>query len=200
MKKKSKTKKTAKKKSQAKGSRSAPSLHLNSQIWPLEKDILFRPDRYKYVRKLVVPEGCVFCLPAKGEPSFENLCVYKTKHSMVVVNKFPYNSGHVLVLPQRHCGDLLDLPEAEYVDLQHLVRTTVKALKEVYKPAGFNIGLNHGAVAGAGIPEHLHYHIIPRWAGDLNFFPLIAETKVVVESLEQSFERLLRYFNESAAV
>ena len=115
---------------------------------------------------------------------------------MVVLNKYPYNSGHVLVLPLRHCGDMLALSDAEYMDLQNTIRLTVKGLKEIYEPGGFNIGLNHGAVAGAGIPEHLHYHIIPRWAGDLNFFPLIAETKVLVESLEQTYEKILGYFKK----
>ena len=82
----------------------------------------------------------------------------------------------------------------EFTDLHELLKEAVKALRQVYEPAGMNVGLNQGAVAGAGIPEHLHYHVIPRWAGDLNFFPLIAETKTVIESLEMSFERLLTYF------
>lgn len=159
-------------------------------IWPLERDVLFRPDRLKYVRKLIKPEGCVFCNAAKKEISFETLCVFKTRYSMVVLNKFPYNSGHLLVLPLRHCGSLLKLSEEEFVDLQNLVRESMRVLTEVYEPGGINVGLNHGAVAGAGIPEHLHYHLIPRWSGDLNFFPLIAETKVLVESLEQTFEKL----------
>ena len=113
---------------------------------------------------------------------------------MVVLNKFPYNSGHLLVLPQRHCGDLLSLSDEEFFDLQKTVRLSMGALQEVYAPGGINLGLNHGAVAGAGIPEHIHYHLIPRWAGDLNFFPLIAETKVVVESLEQTYEKLWGIF------
>lgn len=115
---------------------------------------------------------------------------------MVILNKFPYNTGHVLVLPLRHCGDLLSLSDIEYVDLQETVRKTMKALTEIYEPGGINLGLNHGAVAGAGIPEHLHYHIIPRWSGDLNFFPLIAETKVLVESLDQTYDKLMGYFKK----
>ena len=169
-------------------------LQIGRDIWPLERDVLFRPDRMKYVRKLVKPEGCVFCRAAKEEISFETLCVHKTKHSMVVLNKFPYNSGHVLVLPRQHCGDLLKLKNEEFLDLNETVRKTMAALQETYEPGGINMGLNHGAVAGAGIPEHLHYHLIPRWSGDLNFFPLIAETKVLVESLEQTYDRLSSYF------
>jgi ATP adenylyltransferase len=169
-------------------------IKIDAEIWPLERDVLFRPDRMKYVRKLIKPEGCVFCNAAKKEASFDTLCVYKTKHSMVVLNKFPYNSGHVLVLPRRHCGDMLKLTDAEYTDLQETIRKTMKAINKIYEPGGVNLGLNHGAVAGAGIPEHIHYHMIPRWSGDLNFFPLIAETKVLVESLEQTYEKFLEYF------
>ncbi|WP_415062822.1 HIT family protein [Bdellovibrio sp.] len=182
---KKKAKKTLPKKASVK-----TQIQIGKEVWPLERDVLFRPDRMKYVRKLIKPEGCVFCKAAKAEVSFETLCVYKSKHSMVVLNKFPYNSGHVLVLPLRHCGDLLKLSEEEFRDLQDTIRLTMKALNEAYEPGGMNVGLNHGAVAGAGIPEHLHYHMIPRWAGDLNFFPLIAETKVLVESLEQTYEKL----------
>jgi ATP adenylyltransferase len=146
------------------------------------------------VRKLIKPDGCVFCTAAKNTPSVETLCVYKSKYSMVVANKFPYNSGHVLVLPQRHCDDMLKLGEEEFADLNNTLRLTVRALNEVYEPGGMNMGVNMGASGGAGIPEHLHYHLVPRWAGDLNFFPLIAQTKVLVESLEQTFDRLSSYF------
>jgi ATP adenylyltransferase len=187
-----KTKVAAKKKTKTKGAKknSSAEFKIGKDIWPLERDVLFRPDRMKYVRKLIKSEGCVFCRAAKEEASLETLCVYKTDHSMVVLNKFPYNSGHVLVLPLKHCGDLLKLTEVEFNDLQHTIRKVMKALMETYEPGGINVGLNHGAVAGAGIPEHLHYHLIPRWAGDVNFFPLIAETKVLVESLEQTYEKL----------
>jgi ATP adenylyltransferase len=181
--KKNKAKKTA-----------GPSLQLGKDIWPLERDVFFRPDRFKYVRKLLKPEGCVFCRAAENPLVFDTLCVYQTKASMVVLNKFPYNSGHLLVLPRRHCGDLLALSQEEYADLGDVVRKTVQAMKDLYNPAGFNLGLNLGAVSGAGIPDHLHYHLVPRWAGDLNFFPLIAETKVVIEPLQVTFDRLLEYF------
>jgi ATP adenylyltransferase len=172
-------------------------IQLGSEIWPLEKDILYRPDRFKYVRKLVKTEGCVFCSASVKNGSLESLCVTKTKFSMIVVNKYPYNSGHILILPLRHCGSLLDLASDEYYDLQNMLRHGVKAVQELYNPGGFNLGMNHGSVAGAGIPEHLHYHLVPRWSGDLNFFPLIAETKVVIEPLEVTFDRFLRYFKSN---
>lgn len=182
-------KKTAKKK--------APDafVGLNRHIWPLERDVLFRPDRLKYVRKLVKPEGCVFCAASKKTPAFETLCVFQDEHSMIVMNKFPYNSGHLLVLPRRHCGDLLQLSADEYAAVTDTIRLGMRALNELYQPGGINVGLNHGAVAGAGIPDHLHFHLIPRWSGDLNFFPLIADTKVLVESLEQTWDRLSAWFS-----
>ncbi|WP_253696891.1 HIT family protein [Bdellovibrio sp. HCB117] len=191
MAKKAKKKASAKPKVGKKTAKAATGkMQIGKDVWPLERDVLFRPDRMKYVRKLIKPEGCVFCKAAKDDPSFDTLCVYQTEHSMVVLNKFPYNSGHLLVLPRRHCGDLLQLSEEEFRDLQDTIRLAMKALNDAYEPGGINLGLNHGAVAGAGIPEHLHYHLIPRWAGDLNFFPLIAETKVLVESLEQTYDKL----------
>ncbi len=183
-----------KKKSKAlKKSKASTFLALGKEIWPLERDVLFRPDRLKYVRKLIHEEGCVFCTASK-EISFESLCVYKSKHSMVVANKYPYNSGHVLILPLKHKGEIFNLSEEEFTDLHLTLRLAMRAVTETYQPGGINVGLNHGLIAGAGIPEHLHYHVIPRWAGDLNFFPLIAETKVVIENLEQTFERLQNFF------
>ena len=169
-------------------------LQVAGERWPMERNVLFRPERLQYVRKLVPEVGCVFCRCAETEPKFETLCVYQSKHSMVVLNKFPYNSGHILVVPKRHVGQIFDLQDEEYFDLMNLVRLAARVVEGAYQPAGFNLGMNHGKVSGAGIPEHLHYHIVPRWAGDLNFFPLIAETKVVIENLESSFDRLRMSF------
>ena len=168
-------------------------------IWPQERDVMARPERWRYVRKLIRPSSCVFCSALKMGVSFESLVVYETEISVVVLNKFPYNSGHTLVLPKKHCGELFQLSEAEYLDLSVLLRKTAKAIEAVYECQGLNIGLNHGKVAGAGIPDHLHWHIIPRWPGDTNFFPLIAETKVVPESLEQTYEKLRDYFDKESA-
>ena len=168
-------------------------IQLGEDRWPLERDVLFRPDRLKYVRKLIKDDGCVFCIAAEAKPDLETLCVYQSKFSMMVLNKFPYNPGHILILPKRHIGSFEDMKDEEYLDLQKTVRLAAKAVTEIYNPGGFNLGLNHGAVAGAGIPDHLHYHIVPRWSGDLNFFPLIAETKTVVENIETTYERYKSY-------
>lgn len=194
-----KKKSGGKKKSSSKTSRSLGannSINLAGERWPVERDVLFRPDRLKYVRKLIHDEGCVFCKAAQQDPEFETLCVMKTQHSMIVINKFPYNSGHLLVLPLKHLADFHELSAEEYGDLMELIRTAAQGLKEIYQPGGLNLGLNQGAVAGAGIPGHLHYHLVPRWSGDLNFFPLIADTKVVIESLETTYDRLRTYFKK----
>jgi ATP adenylyltransferase len=158
------------------------------------RNVLFRPDRMTYVRKLVPTKGCVFCSAAEAQMSLETLCIHKTKSSMILLNKFPYNPGHLLVLPRAHCGNLLKLSDSEYQDLHQTLRVALVAIEKIYLPAGVNLGMNHGEASGAGIPDHIHYHLVPRWVGDLNFFPLIAETKVVVETLEQTYTRFVEYF------
>lgn len=163
-------------------------------IWPDERQVRFSPERLRYVRKLIQPKGCVFCLAVEAGVSFASLLLYQGEHSIVVLNKYPYNNGHLLVLPRRHCGDFLELRDVEHQEMNICIQRAIYALQEVYRPSGFNLGANLGAVAGAGIPEHLHYHVLPRWSGDTNFFPILAQTKVVVETLEQTYERLLPYF------
>ncbi len=163
-------------------------------IWPNKRNVFFRPERMKYVRKLVKSDVCVFCSSAKQKASLETLCIYKSKYTQIVLNKYPYNNGHLLVLPLEHVGQILDLSPERFEDLHKTLRLAVQAIQCVYQPNGFNIGMNHGSTGGAGIPDHLHYHIVPRWNGDLNFFPLIAETKVVIESLEQSYDKFSAYF------
>jgi ATP adenylyltransferase len=174
------------------------SVRLDEQVWPVERDIFFRPARMKYVRKLIKPQGCVFCTSAEKPMTQKTLCVYKSKYSQVVVNKYPYNSGHVLVLPLRHIGDIMQLSIEEYSDLHLTLKLAIKVIQSVYQPHGLNLGMNHGVTGGAGIPDHLHYHIVPRWNGDLNFFPLIAETKLVIETAESTFKKLNKEFIRSS--
>lgn len=158
-----------------------------------------RPDRLQYVRKLTRPKTCVFCEAQKVGPSLESLCLYKANGVMVLVNKFPYNTAHLLVIPESHEGDMLSLSEETYIEVQKIIRKSVGVLKKIYNPDGFNMGLNHGAVAGAGIPDHIHWHIVPRWNGDTNFFPVIAETKCLPETPQQSYERLKDAFKNLGA-
>lgn len=165
---------------------------------PLFRPIFLRPERHQYVRhqdhKNRTESDCVFCSAAKGPANVETLKVWQTSHAIVVLNKFPYNTGHLLILPQRHVGEMEDLSDIEASELMIVLRTSVRILKEVYKCQGLNVGMNLGAVAGAGIPGHLHIHVVPRWAGDTNFFPLLAQTKVMIERLEDTFTRLLPLF------
>ena len=189
----------ATKPSSSKTEKSVPLFKLDQQVWPLERDILFRPARLKYVRKILKTAGCVFCDSAKNETSVETLCVYKTKYSQIILNKFPYNTGHILILPLNHIGQIFDLSEEAFADLHKTLKLAMEAIQAIYTPDGFNTGMNHGATAGAGIPDHLHYHIVPRWNGDLNFFPLIAETKLVIETVEESYKHFETYFKNLAA-
>jgi ATP adenylyltransferase len=163
-------------------------------IWPQERDLFIRPDRLKYVRRIVKPRGCVFCSALKEKSRGKAGLLYKSKNAMVVLNKYPYNNGHLLLLPSRHVGNIEDLTPHEWSEIHVLLKQAIAVLKEAYGCPGLNVGLNLGAAAGAGIPEHLHYHIIPRWVGDTNFFPLIAETKVVVETLKSTFKKLEKQF------
>jgi ATP adenylyltransferase len=167
--------------------------------WPGERQVMFRPARLKYVRKIDRPAGCVFCAAVEMGPNPDSLLLYRGAHAIVILNKFPYNNGHILVLPRRHCGDFLELTKEEHAEIAVCMTTSIAAIKDAYNCAGFNCGLNLGAASGAGIPEHLHYHIVPRWVGDTNFFPLLADTKVVVETLDQTYERLAPYFQELQA-
>lgn len=169
---------------------------VREEIWPNERNIFERPQRLEYVRKLVKPKGCVFCAAAKSKSFREHLVLYNGRRMMVVLNKYPYNNGHLLILPKAHKSDFLKLTDGELTSLNLLAKQGIKILNKVYQPQGYNLGMNLGEVSGAGIPGHLHYHIIPRWGGDTNFFPLIAQTKLVIEPVEDSYDRLRPHFKK----
>lgn len=138
-------------------------------------------------------EGCVFCAVPEREPE---RVLARGSLAYAVLNKFPYNPGHVLIVPYRHTGDVEDLTEDENVELQRLLQRSVRALREASAPHGFNVGMNLGAVAGAGIPDHLHWHVIPRWSGDTNFMPAIGQTRVLPELLADTRAKLIEHFEE----
>lgn len=165
-------------------------------IWPQERDCMMRPDRLKYVRKLIKTDGCVFCEAQKKGVVFDSLILFRTSKVMIMMNKYPYNPGHLMVLPTRHCGDILQLTAEENKNLYMAKIAAMKVLQQKSNCQGINVGLNHGAAAGAGIPDHLHWHIVPRWYGDTNFFPLIAETKAIPQDLEQTYNMLKPIFSE----
>lgn len=136
------------------------------------------------------PEGCIFCdKPAAGEDE-ANLILARTQRTFVMLNAFPYNPGHLLIAPFRHVAEVEDVEEAEAADASSLIQRGVRALKAVSGPDGFNIGMNLGRVAGAGVPGHLHWHVVPRWNGDTNYMATVGETRVLPEALEDTYARL----------
>ena len=139
------------------------------------------------------PDGCIFCLfPAQsGEAADrENLVVHRTARSFTMLNRYPYNSGHVMVVPRAHLARLDDLSPEDFADLQDELRRALAVLRAAYRPDGLNVGMNLGVVAGAGIADHLHWHVVPRWNGDTSYMPVLADTKVMVEHLEATWERV----------
>jgi ATP adenylyltransferase len=142
------------------------------------------------------PHGCIFCPEYKGESDEERLILYRGERAMVMMNRFPYSNGHLLVAPWNHLPTLNGLDDKELLALIRTVRRSVNVLQETMSPDGFNVGLNLGMVAGAGIEAHVHYHIVPRWNGDVNFMTVFAEVRVVPEHLQQTYKKLLPYFTK----
>jgi ATP adenylyltransferase len=156
-------------------------------------DQLWAPWRLSYVANPKLPaeaDPCFICRGLAENDDRANLITKRTEHSVVVLNRFPYNNGHLLVAPRRHLGQLHLLEPAEILDVQQTLTLMVGDLEKLMKAEGFNIGLNLGKVAGAGLPGHLHWHIVPRWFGDTNFMPTLADTKVIVQSLESLYDLL----------
>jgi len=141
-------------------------------------------------------EACIFCVDDdKAGPDKSRLILYVGRLSMVMMNRYPYNNGHLLVAPRSHKAELKDLTAEESADLLDLVRDSIEIMKRIFRPNGFNVGLNLGRVAGAGVEAHMHFHIVPRWSGDTNFMTVFADVRVVPEHLEASFDRLLPHFS-----
>jgi ATP adenylyltransferase len=156
------------------------------------RERLWSPWRMEYIKSGTGDEqGCIFCeLPAKGDDEAVYI-VARGARSFAILNTYPYNSGHLMVAPFRHVGELEELTDEESLDSQHLIQRSIAALKETMEPDGFNLGVNLGRVAGAGVPGHLHWHVVPRWSGDTNFMPVLGETKVLPELLEESWKKLV---------
>ncbi|HID38384.1 MAG TPA: HIT domain-containing protein [Calditrichaeota bacterium] len=156
---------------------------------------LWAPWRMEYIlNELGKTDGCIFCQFPQKNNDEKYLIVYRSPLSFVILNKFPYNNGHLMVVPYQHTGDILDLSEDVLIDLQRTIRKSVQVLRNVMQPHAMNIGMNLGRSAGAGIDTHLHYHIVPRWDGDTNFMPVLAGTKIVSESLTTTWKKLQNEF------
>lgn len=142
---------------------------------------------------------CFICAGLTENRDRQNLIAVRSTHTVVVLNRYPYNNGHLLVAPKAHKASLTELTAEEILDTQQTLSRMVNALQHLMKPDGFNIGLNLGKVAGAGLPGHLHWHIVPRWEGDTNFMPVLAEVKVIVQSLEALYDLLTDYLRHEEA-
>ena len=152
---------------------------------------LWAPWRLEYIAQADEQQGCVFCDEATGRIAAEaSLLVVGGDTAIALLNKYPYSSGHLMVAPRRHVGELSELDPAEVIELHRLVVEALAALRRVYDPGGFNLGWNLGRIAGAGIADHVHQHVVPRWSGDTNFMPVLADVKVIPEHLVETRDRL----------
>jgi ATP adenylyltransferase len=151
---------------------------------------LWAPWRLEYIQSADEQEGCVFCLARDGDDR-ERLVVHRGQHALVVLNKYPYASGHLMVAPNRHEGEFGELDADEVLEVHRLAATGLAVLAEAMRPQGFNLGWNLGRIAGAGVADHVHLHVVPRWAGDTNFMPVLADVKVLPEALEQTRQKLV---------
>lgn len=152
---------------------------------------LWAPWRLEYIQQADELEGCVFCLEAAGQLAGDaSLIVHRGEVTIAILNKFPYSSGHLLAAPLRHVGELRDLTDDETLELHRVAVAGVEALGATYAPGGFNLGWNLGRAAGAGIDDHVHLHVVPRWFGDTNFMPVLADVKVLPEYLLETRDRL----------
>jgi len=138
---------------------------------------------------------CIFCTFPAEEKDEQNLILGRTERSFAILNKYPYNNGHLMVIPRRHTDDFTALDQDELLDLHVLLQLSVGILRAEYKPQGFNVGMNIGAVAGAGIAGHIHHHVVPRWGGDTNFMPVLGSTKVMIEHLDDTWKKLRPRFD-----
>jgi ATP adenylyltransferase len=162
-------------------------------------DKLWAPWRMKYIKGIdKKEEGCIFCTKPKESDDRKNMILLRGRHSFIIMNAFPYSNGHLLVIPFLHTAELDDLAEPVSAELWRFIVLGKNALKNAYKPDGFNIGMNLGRPAGAGIDQHLHFHIVPRWNGDTNFMPVLDETRVISEGLGDTYDFLLPYFRSAA--
>ena len=155
---------------------------------------IWAPWRIEYI-EMEKSEGCIFCEKPRENRDASNYILYRGKRNFVILNNYPYNPGHLMVAPYRHVGYLEMLTDEELGEHFDIVRKSTKLLRAVFEPAGFNIGINMGKVAGAGIEDHIHTHIVPRWDGDTNFMPVLSATKVMPEALASIYQRLKEGLN-----
>lgn len=160
--------------------------------------VLWAPWRMEYILGRKEPE-CLFCVKPTEQEDRENLILYRGGHAYVIMNKYPYSNGHLMVVPYIHTSSFDNLHDADLLDIMKLARFSVDCLKKAFHPEGFNVGVNIGEAAGAGIKEHLHVHIVPRWAGDSNFMAVTAEVRMIPEHLLDTYDKLYPFFSGANA-
>jgi ATP adenylyltransferase len=153
---------------------------------------LFAPWRIRYILS-EKENGCIFCDKSKSTDDAKNLVLVRDRTCFALLNTFPYTAGHLMVAPYKHTAELDDLAESELADLILLTRRCQQILRKAIQPQGFNVGLNLGRIAGAGIVDHLHFHIVPRWGGDTNFMPVLADTQMIPQALSEMYETLRQH-------
>ncbi len=154
---------------------------------------LWAPWRIEYIVQKK-EDGCIFCTKPQQNKDQQNLILFRGDYCYVIMNYYPYNNGHIMVVPYKHTSKMSDLSKDEYTEMMALLNQCITVLQEEMTPNGFNIGMNLGDVAGAGVKDHLHFHIVPRWKGDMNFMPVTSHTKVIPEALEETWKKLKRRF------
>lgn len=159
-------------------------------------DTLWAPWRIEYIKQVKEP-GCIFCSKPAQQQDQENFILFRGETSFVIMNYYPYNNGHLMVVPFRHIADIAELNDDERLELMQLLALSKEALMQTMSPHGFNVGMNLGQVAGAGVKDHLHFHIVPRWNGDTNFMPISGHTKVVSEGLAETWSSLKNALDKS---
>jgi ATP adenylyltransferase len=151
---------------------------------------IWAPWRLKYVSKANQQTECVFCAKPEEGDDRQALIVHRGERCYVILNLYPYTSGHLMVAPFEHVGRVQDVDAATTAEMMDLAQQAIRKLEDVYSPEGFNLGLNQGRVAGAGVDGHIHLHVVPRWAGDNNYMPIVADTRVMPQSLEETYDAL----------
>lgn len=158
-------------------------------------DRLWSPWRYSYVSKSGPAQGCIFCNKPAENRDVDNLIVYRGEKNFVILNAFPYSSGHLMVAPYAHVATLVEADAGTLAEMMQLTRVAEQHLRAAYRPGGLNIGMNIGECAGAGIAGHIHMHVLPRWPGDANFMTTVGETRVIPEDLSVTYQKLRALFD-----
>jgi ATP adenylyltransferase len=156
---------------------------------------IWSPWRYRYVSTAGPDDACIFCAKSAAGCDPDNHIVYRGERNFVILNLFPYTSGHLMVAPYEHVASIEDVSEETSIEMMLLVRRAVRLLRAVYRPRGLNLGMNIGECAGAGIAGHIHMHVLPRWPGDANFMSVVGETRVMPEAIEETYRKLKEVFS-----